>query len=137
MGLRSFPGSAIEVDALASKMGSIPGKFVEYKEQNGFVIAFFGLAPTGCNETAVMGVGSYRGRKAPLRDTFAATHTGPPLQPWRHSTSASLPASESGYVYRTTGSDRDECRPPHCRIRCKPENSGASRTGRPHEGSSP
>ena len=36
LGLRLFPGSAA---ALPSKMGSFQWKFVEYKEQNGFVFA--------------------------------------------------------------------------------------------------
>jgi len=39
MRLCLFPGSAVEVAAVASKMGSFHWKFVEYKEQNGFVIA--------------------------------------------------------------------------------------------------
>ncbi len=33
-------GSAVEVAAMASKMGSFSWKFVEYKGQNGFVVAF-------------------------------------------------------------------------------------------------
>src|SRR5258708_33726367 len=44
MGLRSFPGSAIEaalLSGMGSKMGSFQWKCVEYKEQNGFVIVNF------------------------------------------------------------------------------------------------
>ena len=44
MGLRSFPGSVIEAalpSGMGSKMGSFQWKFVEYKEQNGFVIVNF------------------------------------------------------------------------------------------------
>jgi len=46
MGLRLFPGSAVEVEAVALKMGSFPWSFVEYKEQNGFVVAFFAVVGT-------------------------------------------------------------------------------------------
>ena len=48
---RVCPASAVEVAALASKMGSFPWKCVEYKEQNGFVFVLFcpGTAQTGYN----------------------------------------------------------------------------------------
>jgi len=41
VGLRLFPGSAAEVAALPSEMGSFQWTFVEYKGQNGFAFVVF------------------------------------------------------------------------------------------------
>src|SRR6266487_2275113 len=53
-GRRSFQ-AVLRRPALASKMGSFPWKCVEYKEENGFVIANFTLAATGRNVDCVSG----------------------------------------------------------------------------------
>jgi hypothetical protein len=39
MGPADFQGSAVEVQRCLPKMGSFPWKFVEFKEQIGFVLA--------------------------------------------------------------------------------------------------
>jgi hypothetical protein len=51
MGLGIFPGSAVEVAALPSEMGSMGSfqwKFVEYKTK----MAFFGFPPVGTGDNA-------------------------------------------------------------------------------------